>query len=91
VLGNEGRGAVKFGKKFRDQSLAVNRRVLMGDEAHAAVLAPLQAAVKVQGDLVRKLKEENAPENDVKKAVYDLKAAKKVLEDKLLDLSKLTA
>jgi len=63
----------------------------MGDEAHAAVLAPLQAAVKVQGDLVRKLKEENAPENDVKKAVYDLKAAKKVLEDKLLDLSKLTA
>jgi len=36
-----------------------------------------------QGDLVRKLKEENAPDNDVKVALRDLKAAKKILEDKV--------
>ena len=35
-----------------------------------------------QGDLVRQLKTEKAPENDVKKAVVELKARKKVLEDK---------
>ncbi|KAH9369689.1 hypothetical protein HPB48_007656 [Haemaphysalis longicornis] len=35
-----------------------------------------------QGDLVRKLKESGAPELDVKKAVNELKARKKVLEDK---------
>ena len=33
--------------------------------------------------MVRKLKEEKAPENDVKKALADLKAAKKILEDKV--------
>lgn len=32
---------------------------------------------------MKKLKEENAPENDVKKAVSELKARKKVLEDKV--------
>ena len=36
-----------------------------------------------QGDLVRKLKEEKAPENDIKVAVSELKARKKVLEDKV--------
>ena len=35
-----------------------------------------------QGDLVRQLKTDKAPENDVKKAVVELKARKKVLEDK---------
>jgi len=47
-----------------------------------AILAPLREAVKEQGDLVRQLKTEKAPENDVKKAVVELKARKKVLEDK---------
>lgn len=51
------------------------------------VLAPLQKAVKEQGDIVRKLKEENAPENDVKRAVTELKAKKKILEDKMLEIS----
>jgi len=37
----------------------------------------------LQGDFVRKLKEEKAPEDDVKKAVTELKARKKVLEDKV--------
>ncbi|ESO08461.1 hypothetical protein HELRODRAFT_154558 [Helobdella robusta] len=61
----------------------------MAEHKHQDELLPLQALVKEKGDLVRKLKEEGAPENDVKKALVELKAAKKVLEDKLLDLSKL--
>ncbi|XP_021703521.1 glycine--tRNA ligase isoform X2 [Aedes aegypti] len=51
------------------------------------VLAPLRLAVKEQGDLVRKLKADGAPEIDVKKAVNELKARKKVLEDKELSLA----
>jgi glycyl-tRNA synthetase len=56
------------------------------DEASEALLAPLRAAVKEQGDIVRKLKEEKAPENDVKKAVAELKTRKKVLDEKELSL-----
>lgn len=78
----------KFSKKKREFELNLaKRRVEMSSGDNADVLAPLQAAVKQQGDLVRKLKEENAPENDLKKAIFDLKAAKKILEDKLLELS----
>ena len=51
-----------------------------------AVLAPLRALVKEQGDLVRQLKAENKPDLDVKKAVAELKVRKKVLEDKELEL-----
>ena len=43
---------------------------------------PLLMRSCAQGDLVRQLKTEKAPENDVKKAVVELKARKKVLEDK---------
>ncbi|XP_050953943.1 glycine--tRNA ligase [Labeo rohita] len=50
------------------------------------VLAPLRLAVKEQGDLVRKLKAENAPEVDVNKAVAELKARKRILEAKELAL-----
>ena len=56
------------------------------DEASEALLAPLRAAVKEQGDLVRKLKEEKAPEIDVKKAVAELKTRKKVLDEKEMSL-----
>ncbi|XP_012288740.1 glycine--tRNA ligase [Orussus abietinus] len=49
-------------------------------------LAPLRASVKEQGDLVRKLKADGAPELDVKKAVAELKVRKKVLEEKELSL-----
>lgn len=52
-----------------------------------ALLAPLRALVKEQGDKVRHLKEAGAPELDVKKAVAELKARKKVLEDKELQLT----
>ncbi|XP_041102729.1 glycine--tRNA ligase [Polyodon spathula] len=49
-------------------------------------LAPLRKAVKEQGDLVRQLKEEEAPAVDVSKAVAELKARKRVLEAKELAL-----
>jgi len=56
------------------------------DPEAEAILAPLRAKVKEQGDLVRSMKAEGAPELDVKKAVAELKARKKVLEDKELSL-----
>lgn len=34
----------------------------------------------MQGDIVRQLKEQNAPKNDIDVAVKELKARKKVLE-----------
>jgi len=37
----------------------------------------------LQGDIVRRLKEEKAPENDILIAVSQLKAAKKILDDKV--------
>lgn len=63
------------------------REIIMADPKIEEILAPLRALVKEQGDLVRKLKEEKAPELDVKKAVAELKARKKVLEDKELSLA----
>lgn len=50
-------------------------------------LAPLRARCKEQGDLVRKLKADGAPEMDVKKEVQELKSRKKELEDTILKLS----
>jgi len=38
----------------------------------------------LQGDVVRRLKEEKAPENDILVAISELKVAKKVLDDKVL-------
>lgn len=43
--------------------------------------------VELQGDLIRQLKQDKAPEIDVKRAVNELKARKKVLEDKELELA----
>jgi glycyl-tRNA synthetase len=37
----------------------------------------------LKGEVVRKLKEENAPEIDVQRAVAELKARKSVLENKV--------
>ncbi|XP_045443184.1 glycine--tRNA ligase isoform X2 [Pipistrellus kuhlii] len=54
-----------------------------GDEE---VLAPLRLAVRQQGDLVRKLKEEKAPQVDVDRAVAELKSRKRILEAKELAL-----
>lgn len=63
------------------------REIIMADPKVEEILAPLRAHVKEQGDLVRKLKEEKAPEIDIKKAVAELKTRKKVLEDKELSLA----
>lgn len=41
----------------------------------------------VQGDLIRKLKDDKADPFEVKKAVAELKIRKKVLEDKELELA----
>ncbi|KAJ8946487.1 hypothetical protein NQ314_008881 [Rhamnusium bicolor] len=59
----------------------------MGDTKTEEILAPLRARVKEQGDLVRKLKTDGAPDLDVKKAVAELKTRKKILEDKELSLA----
>ncbi|XP_044736795.1 glycine--tRNA ligase isoform X2 [Chrysoperla carnea] len=58
----------------------------MADPKIEEILAPLRASVKEQGDLVRELKAQGAPELNVKKAVAELKARKKILEDKELSL-----
>jgi len=50
------------------------------------LLAPLRESVKEQGDLVRKLKADKAPEIEVKRAVAELKTRKKTLEEKELAL-----
>ncbi|XP_045120078.1 glycine--tRNA ligase-like isoform X2 [Portunus trituberculatus] len=60
---------------------------LMMDAEMEQQLAPLRASCKEQGDLVRKLKAEGAPEMDIKKEVQELKARKKELEDMILKLS----
>ena len=51
------------------------------------ILSPLRSAVKEQGDKVRQMKADGAPELDVKKAVAELKLRKKNLEDKELELT----
>uniref|UniRef100_A0A8R1U2W1 Glycine--tRNA ligase n=1 Tax=Onchocerca volvulus TaxID=6282 RepID=A0A8R1U2W1_ONCVO len=44
-------------------------------------LAPLRAAVKEYGDLVRSLKKNGVPKMDIDRAVAELKARKKILEE----------
>lgn len=75
-------------KKHRDFKLKAQLLENMAsDPKIEEVLAPLRMAVKEQGDLVRKLKADGAPEIDVKKAVNELKSRKKLLEDKELSLA----
>ncbi|KAM8967175.1 glycine--tRNA ligase [Pelodytes ibericus] len=49
-------------------------------------LAPLRQAVRQQGDLVRQLKEDKAPQVDLDRAVAELKARKRTLEATELSL-----
>ncbi|XP_033325114.1 glycine--tRNA ligase isoform X1 [Megalopta genalis] len=62
----------------------------MSDPKIEAILSPLRASVKAQGDHVRKLKSDGAPELDIKKAVAELKLRKKLLEEKELSFSEVT-
>lgn len=50
-------------------------------------LEPLRAAVKAAGDLVRQLKLDGAPKNDLDRAVAELKAHKRKLEETELALA----
>ncbi|XP_054168369.1 glycine--tRNA ligase-like [Oppia nitens] len=71
--------------------LYVDKVMSQTDPEIAALLEPLRLSVKEQGDIVRTLKQQNAPEVDVKRAVNELKARKKVLEDKELSLAPINA
>lgn len=73
------------GRKYREYQLNYVRK--MEDPNITQILKPLREAVKEMGDIVKHLKENNAPELDVKKAVNELKARKKILEDKELELA----
>uniref|UniRef100_A0A3B5LQZ0 Glycine--tRNA ligase n=1 Tax=Xiphophorus couchianus TaxID=32473 RepID=A0A3B5LQZ0_9TELE len=73
-------------KKQRSLWLQLTEGQTMGDGNFEEILAPLRQAVKEQGDLVRKMKQEGAPDVDVTKAVAELKARKRTLEAKELSL-----
>lgn len=73
------------GRKYREYQLNYVRK--MEDPNITQILKPLREAVKEMGNIVKYLKENNAPELDVKKAVNELKARKKILEDKELELA----
>ena len=82
------RAASSWGSKTKGNKRklqVVNYKMALSPEAEALLL-PLRALVKEQGDLVRKMKEDKCPELDVKKAVAELKTRKKALEDKELEL-----
>ncbi|XP_014206733.1 glycine--tRNA ligase [Copidosoma floridanum] len=80
--------ASAWGTKKQHRKVKLHFSLLdMADPKIEAELAPLRANVKEQGDLVRKLKADGAPELDVKKAVAELKMRKKLLEDKELALT----
>ncbi|WAQ93989.1 SYG-like protein, partial [Mya arenaria] len=58
------------------------------DPAVEELLTPYRQSVKEQGDLVRKLKDEKAPDIDLQRAVAELKKRKHALTDKMEDLLK---
>lgn len=59
----------------------------MEDPKIQLILQPFRLSVKEQGDVVRSLKANGAPDLDIKKAVNELKTRKKLLEDKELELA----
>ncbi|KYN13767.1 PREDICTED: glycine--tRNA ligase [Trachymyrmex cornetzi] len=77
----------RWGTRKANRNLKIALTLDMTDPKVEEVLAPLRASVKEQGDYVRKLKTEGAPELDIKKAVAELKLRKKILEDKELSLA----
>nr|XP_023015051.1 glycine--tRNA ligase [Leptinotarsa decemlineata] len=78
----------QWGKNKKHRNVKLNIYFdTMVDPYIEKTLAPLRASVKEQGDLVRQLKSDGAPVLDVKKAVLELRARKKVLEDTELSLA----
>ncbi|XP_017138343.1 glycine--tRNA ligase [Drosophila miranda] len=79
-----------WGSKKQNRSVKLRAKAadfIMSNPEIEAQLAPLRERVQEQGNLVRSLKEAGAAELDVKKAVAELKARKKLLEDKELALT----
>uniref|UniRef100_F1KWG7 Glycine--tRNA ligase n=1 Tax=Ascaris suum TaxID=6253 RepID=F1KWG7_ASCSU len=74
-----------FEKKFR-QRLSDYLKAMASPEVEQH-LAPLRASVKEYGDLVRALKENGAPKVDIDRAIIELKARKKRLEERELELA----
>jgi len=79
----------KWGTKKAHRNIKLQLHLVreMADPKIEEQLAPLRQKVKEQGDLVRKLKADGAPEIDVKRAVAELKTRKKLLEDRELELA----
>ncbi|XP_076058191.1 glycine--tRNA ligase isoform X1 [Oratosquilla oratoria] len=85
--GNEPKwGSKKYNRERKIKLQSATLLAEMDPEIEKQLL-PYRAKVKEQGDKVRKLKEEGAPDIDVKKEVLELKARKKELEDMTLKLS----
>ncbi|XP_029034569.1 glycine--tRNA ligase [Osmia bicornis bicornis] len=79
-----------WGTKKQNRKVKIQILPDMSDPKIEEILTPLRESVKEQGDYVRKLKSDGAPELDIKKAVAELKVRKKLLEDKELSLSETT-
>ncbi|THD20520.1 Glycyl tRNA synthetase [Fasciola hepatica] len=62
------------------RSFSSRKMVEMKD--HNTVLASMRSRVQEQGDIVRALKSRNAPDSELKIALAELKARKKLLEEK---------
>ncbi|XP_012265682.2 glycine--tRNA ligase isoform X1 [Athalia rosae] len=75
-----------WGSNKPHRKVKLNFQLIMGDPKMEEILAPFRTSVKEQGDLVRKLKADGASDFDIKKAVVELKARKKLLEDKELSM-----
>lgn len=71
--------AARFEKKHRRKISDYLKQ--MATPEIEAQLAPLRASVKEYGDLIRDLKAKGAPKIDVDKAVVELKARKRLLEE----------
>ncbi|XP_013105242.1 glycine--tRNA ligase [Stomoxys calcitrans] len=83
----EDKSSTVWGSKKSKRNVRLQLKDIMSNSDTEAQLAPLRAAVQEQGNIVRELKANGAPEIDVKKAVAELKLRKKVLEDKELELT----
>ncbi|KAL8620459.1 hypothetical protein ACOMHN_048392 [Nucella lapillus] len=74
-------------RKLKAQKKLIAHNLAMCDPEIEVQLAPLRVAVKEQGELVRRLKQEKAVDIEVQRAVAELKHRKKTLEDKELALT----
>ncbi|GAU98420.1 hypothetical protein RvY_09572 [Ramazzottius varieornatus] len=77
-----------WGSKKRQKYLEKFRTETMANPDIEGTLAPLRSSVKEQGDYVRDLKANQGSENELAKAVSELKLRKRLLEEKELELSK---